>query len=322
MRSLLFAGFFGLLCLSPDRLQAEDREVKIPEGAKFLLHVDVTAFRQTTLGGHLFEMARKEAMREITRKGKDGDFEKVKEAIGFDPFSELQAVTIVGSSFRDPGESLQLILTLRQTTGNLEGLALTLPNHESTEYKKHEIHSAAEDGDERMHAAIHTDPSGQKRIVAARRIGDVKNMLDTLDGRRRGSSKAVKLATRQKNFVNIELLEIPTDQLERGPQVKAARMLQGISLKVGEKDESIAITATLRTREEKKAEQIQQLVQGLVAMLHLANDENEEVQRAREFLDSLKVTRDGTEVQLKLAIPEADLIDLIEEEMDSIGFDI
>lgn len=313
-----------MLCLAPNAAQAEDQEVSVPEGAKFFLHVDVNAFRATGLGGRLFEMARKEAMREISQNGKDGDFEKMKETIGFDPFAELQAVTIVGSSFEDPENAVQLVLTLKKTTGNLEGLALALPNHESVEYGKHEIHSAAEDeeGDERMHAAVHTDRKGQKRIVAARRIGDIKNMLDTLDGRGRGNSKAVKLALKRNNFVHIELLEIPTDQLERGPQAKAARMLEGLSLKIGSQDDAIAVSVSLKTKQEKHAEQIQQLVQGLVAMLQLANDDDEDVQRAREFLNSLKVDRDGNQVHLHLSVPEAELIDLIENEMESLNFDI
>ncbi len=323
MRSLfLAAGFVGLLCLSPDAASAEDREVKVPEGSKFFLHVDVTAFRQTALGGRLFEMARNEAMREISNKGKDSDFEKMKETIGFDPFTELQTITIVGSSFDKPEDAVQLILTLKKTTGNLETLAASLPNHESTVYHDHEIHSAAEKEDERMHAAIHTDRKGQKRIVAARRIRDVRNMLDTLDGRSQGDSKAVRLALKRNNFVHIELLEIPADQLERGPQAKAARMLDGISLKIGAQDDAISVTASLKTKEEKQAKQIQQIVQGLVAMLQLADDEDEDVRRAKEFLNNLKIKRDGNLVRVQLSVPEADLIDLIEHEMDSINFQL
>lgn len=305
----LVAGLFG-----PTHLMAEDDvQLNIPESSRFVVHVDVKAFRATKIGGKLFEMAKAAALEEID-SADQADFDKIKESIGFDPFTELDAITIVGSDFEHPEESLKVVLQLRETTGNLEGLMLALPEYESSEYGKHEIHSAAPDENEKVFAAIHTGKGGIKNVVAARNMSDVKALLDMLDGK--SGMKLVKLSRKNPDFLHVEVLELPLEAIGEGPQANIAKMVQGVSVKLGDADGDVRLSVVLTAKKEKQAKQIRQLIQGLIAMAQLIDDDDADLKKAQALLSDLEVNRKGNEVTLKVAVPEQQIIDLIEDEMD------
>lgn len=324
MRTSLFAATLLGLMLAPAKpARAEEGDVlNVPANSKFLVHIDIGVFRETHIGGKLFEMAKHEAMKEITERhgdeDGDDDFKKLKEALGFDPFTELDAITVVGSDFKHPEDHVHLILRMKQTTGNLEGLMTSLPGYSSTEYGDHVIHTAEPDRNERVFGAIHTDQRGTKRVVAARSAKEVKALLDMLDGKSRAESKAVKLSRAEGQFVHIELLELPQEEIGKGPQANVARMIQGLSINVGDDGEDVSMSVTLRTRKNQQAKQIKQMVQGLTAMIQLIQDENqdEELERAKEFLERIEVERDGNMVRIRLVVPEDELVELIEDEME------
>ncbi len=319
MRNLLVCGIAALL-LAPANLKANEREITVPSGSKFFLHVDLRAFQGTKLGARLFEMARREAMRELRNDGKRDEYEQMKEMLGFDPFNELEALTVVGSSFENPEDRVQLVLTMKKTTGNLEEIAKDLPNYSSSEYEGHAIHSATGDDNDRIYAAVHTDRNDRKRVVAARQLEDIRLMLDTLDGVSRRQAPAVKLALSDSSLLHMELLEMP--KKTRGPHAAAAKMLERVRLKVASADNELLLSVVLKTAEEKQAKRVRQMVQGLLAMAQLIEDDDAELRKAQEFLEQIEVKRKGREVRIRITVPEAEIIDLIEQNMDvSIGSD-
>ncbi len=321
MRTTIFAATVLATLLSPNlRAAAEDSDsVSVPADSKFLVHVDIGAFKKTPIGARLFEMAKREALKEIGDDD-DNDFEELKEALGFDPFTELDAITIVGADFKKPEDHMHVVLRMRETVGNLEDLMATMPDYDSSEYGDHTIHSASPDEKQRMFGAVHTDGKRVKRVVAARTRKAVRNLLDMLDGKIRKASKAVKLSRAEGQFVHIELLDIPRENIGRGPQANIARLVQGLSLKVGSDGDDLAMSVAVTTKEEKQAKQVRQMIQGLTAMIQLVDDggEGENLQQAKEFLENLKVKRKGNVVQIRLTVPEADVVDLIEDEMSEI----
>lgn len=321
MRTSIFAATVLATLLSPTlraAVQASD-SVSVPADSKFLVHVDIGAFKKTSIGARLFEMAKREAMKEIGDD--DGkDFEDVKDALGFDPFTELDAITIVGADFKKPADHMHVVLRMRETIGNLEDLMETMPDYDSNDYGDHRIHSASPGEEQRMFGAIHTDGKRVKRVVAARTQEAVKNLLDMLDGRTRKASKAVKLSRAKDQFVHIELLDIPRENIGRGPQANIARLVQGLSLKVGNDGDDLAMSVSITTKEEEQAKQVRQMIQGLAAVIQLVDDggEDEGLQQAKDFLANLKIKRKGNVVQIRLTVPEADLVELIEGEMSEI----
>jgi hypothetical protein len=141
-----------------------------------------------------------------------------------------------------------------------------------------------------------------------------------LDGKTHKASKAVKLSRAKGQFVHIELLDIPRENISQGPQANIARLVQGLSLKVGSDGNDLAMSVAITTKEEKQAKQVRQMIQGVTAMIQLVDDggEDEHLQQTKEFLENLKVKRKGNVVQVRLTVPEADLVELIEGEMSEI----
>lgn len=317
MRTSLFAATMLALTLAPPISAEEGETITVPAESKFFVHININAFRKTDIGGRLFEMAKREALQELSEKDGDENFEKMKEALGFDPFTELDAITVVGANFKKPEDSLHVIFRLKKTTGNLEGLMVSLPDYSSSEYGDHVIHSASDGEDEQAFGAIHSDRKGVKRIVAARSADRVKGLLDMLDGKKNRDSKAVKLSKSDGQFVHVELLDIPRDEIGEGPQANVAKMIEGISLKIGNDGDDVSISLTLKTKEERQAKQLKQMVQGLTAMLQLVQDDDgdDDLRQAKEFLERMVIKRDGNEIRIRLSVPESEVAELIEEGM-------
>ncbi|MFK7820151.1 MAG: hypothetical protein AB8G99_15625 [Planctomycetaceae bacterium] len=326
MRNVAIAAIMASLMLPSAGAVAQD--VSVPSDSKFFVHINIDAFRRTELGGRLFEMARREAMKEVLGRNKHDDedheqnYEKMKETLGLDPFTELDAITIVGSDFKKAEKALHVIFKLKQNAGNLEGLVAALPDYSSAEYGQHVVHSAAPDEgeDQRAFGAIHTDGKGVKRIVAAMQLNRVKKLLDMLDGKSSRESKAVRVSKDNSQFVHIELLEIPREEIGKGPQANVAKMLQGVTINVGDDGENLNLSITLKTEEDRQAKQIRQMVQGFTAMIQLAQDASDEadedMEKFQDILESLEIKRKKNTVQIRLSIPEDELVDLIEDQME------
>ncbi len=119
----------GLWSSSYSPSLADDHKVSVPKETKFVIHLDIDAFRNTELGGMLFKMAREKAKEAIAENGGEEapDLEKIEEMLGFDPFEELRGITIASSDYENPEKSMMAVVELGKNSGNIEGLVLGLP---------------------------------------------------------------------------------------------------------------------------------------------------------------------------------------------------
>lgn len=321
MRSIHLS-LLAITLFSFSAFNASAQEIPIPDGAAFAVRVNLEQARRTSLGKKLIRAAQEIAKEEI---GDDGDgekvFQEVEKALGFDPIEELRSLTVFGSDFEDPIEGLQIVVGLKKTTGNLEGLLLAIPGYEQSKHKRYTIHSAAPDDDIRVYGAIHEDDRNNKHIVAAHKRSDLTSMLDALRDHRSDSSPSdARSSSRHRNtLIDVQLERLPEiDDLE-GPPAAVAKLLKRTSVSVFEQDDELIVELSITTDDEKQAEQIQQLCQGLAAMVGLAEsieEGSEELELAAELLDGLEVDRNGSQVQLQLEVPEELIIKILREEAD------
>jgi len=297
------------LWLLPASAPAQERETT-PSGAKFIVQLDLDAFRASRVGSQLFEAATQAAMNEL---GDDEEkLDQVREALGFDPLTEIHGFTLFGSDFDSPEDDLQVVIRMGKTTGNLEGMVLALPEYESSDYGDHIIHSAQPDDDMQVFAVIYEDNDGNHSVVAATRRAAVEKMLDTMSEE---ISVAPQLAPGA--FLSVNILELPMDQIGDGPQENIAKLLRQISLTVSEADENFAIHLSLSTEDEQKAEQLRQMAQGVVAMIGFVQDEgDDDLKMVQELLRGLTVQRDEATITLDLEIPTEKVIEFLREEAD------
>lgn len=299
-------------------------EIRVPSDSKFVLQFDLQAVRKSKVGGVLFDAIKKAAIEELEKsKNENGfDLNKVNDILGFDPFEEVQGVVISAADFDNPEKSLIGLVRLKKNSGNIEGLLLNLPGYEKSSHGKHDIHSASPDEDSRFFGAIHTADTGNKTLVISPNKDSVTQLLDSLDNTQSDSKafKSVPIENDRKVLLNLQLLELPTDKLGEGPQANIAALLKSVSFQVTESDDDLDIFANLTTDTKKQAEQIRQSIQGIYAMIQLAQSietEDEDLKEFNQFLKGVKVTTNEESITVKIKIPSDVVAELIKKEIES-----
>lgn len=313
MRTIGLALFLGVTLNLPASAQSQ---VTVPEDAKFLVQIDIGAFAETKLGSKILKLTQKMATEEL---GSDeAEFmQKIEETLGFNPLEEVQTLTVVGSDYEDPEEDLSVVLQMRKTTGNLEGMMLGLPGYESTEEGDLTIHSAKQD-DMKAFAAIHEADDGNKRIVVATSKSNLMDLLSPNDAASR-FQRQVSWTVPEGTFAQLQIIKFPEEMMDVDAARNVVKLLENVSLLIGEKGSNFTADLLLTTTSDKKAEQIQQLVQGLKAMVGLFEDEigdDEEAKMALELLKGVKIKRDGKSVSIAAKVPEEIILHFLREEAD------
>lgn len=303
----------GLAIAQQQRL-APKMPTNVPVNSKFCIQIDLKAIKQTKLGAMLFSLAKQKAIEELGKEGGDeAGLAKLQEMLGMDPFEEIQSITLSSAEFEDPEKSMLAMVQLKKTAGNLEGLALGLPEYQSSEYKETQIHSAAPDKKMRVYGAIHGKEDQNRTIVLSPNKSSIETALDALN------SNSGKTADEDKSpLVRLQLFEIPQDKIGEGPQANIAKIVKTMLLEVEDADEDIAFTAKMSTDTEKQAEQVRQMAQGVIAMIDFAQSmdaEDEDLKKIREMLVGLKATREGSDVQVGLTLNAAKIASALAEEL-------
>ena len=310
-------GFLVFWAILPAQVRAED--IPLPGDAKFVLQLDLSALQDTEFGQRLFDMIRDKVADELSRESKHGDapsLDKINDVLGFDPFEEIRQITLAASDYEHPEESLCAIVSMKGTTGNLEGLMLALPGYDSDEYRGHQVHSATPEDDVRVFGAIHEGRSRGKSFVFSSDRDTVESLLDYLDGR---GKRRAKSASAPKGILSLEVLEFPTELIEDGPHANVARLLKDFSVHVTEEDDDLAMEMRLATQDPEQTEQLHQMMKGLVAMVELAQSLEPDDKDLQEFMDltkRLETDYDDDAVTVSISLSTGKLMELIKEELE------
>lgn len=303
---------------------ADELTVSVPQTTKFVLRLDIQAFRATALGGKLVEIARKEVEHELSdgaTPGRGPNLEKIiLEMLGFDPFAEIQSIVVSGSDYDRPEQSIVVSIRMKKSTGNLEGLILGLPGYKAEDYGKFTIYSATPENDVRVFGSIHTDTKGDKTILLAAQREAVVHLLDSLDGKPAGdgSVKTIKLESEGKPILTLDVLKVPTDMKLDGPLAGAVKVIRVVSLRISESKGDVNIGVSLVAGTEQKAEQLRQMAQGLIAMIDLeqsANPDDEDLKTFQKFAHNIKAARDGLSMKVSLSVSAEELNEIIDKQL-------
>jgi hypothetical protein len=315
-RTWLAAAMLLVLAAMP-RLAADEVRVTLPEDVKFAVQLDAAAIQKSAIGSRLIEGLKAEVLGDL-EEDEGLSMDKIVEILGFDPFEEVQSIAVAGSDYEAPEKSLVGCVQLRSTTGNLEGLLLSLPGYDVEEVDGAQIHSARPEEDMPVYGAFHEDDGGSRTVVLGASRDAVVSVLGALDGEASGddSSRAVTLGEENAALVSIQVFELPEEIAEsEGPQANIAKVVRSGSLRITEADENVRIVASIVAGNDKQAEQLEQAARGLGAMIGLAaaNDpDDEDLKMVQQVLKELNVSRDGDTVELNLSVPDEVVMNFIE----------
>lgn len=136
---------------------------------------------------------------------------------------------------------------------------------------------------------------------AVRRAAKAMREGDTL-GKGQG-----RLATsmREGDLMYVDVDAAMADLLGDNPASKLTSKARRLTIQVGQNDDSLTLRAVVVTAEEKDARQIAALVNGLKALLALADPSEEMPQPAYDALMDAQAKADGNTVSLEVSVPKS-----------------
>jgi len=268
----------------------------VPHEPAWVLHLDLDAFRQATLGQHLLAEMEKEEHRK-----KLAAFQAV---FRFDPRTALHGLTLYSVSKAQ--EDGVLLVYADVDAAQLTALAQGAKDHRTLAHGTHTIHHWVDDkrprtpeGPARTYAAIY-----QSRIVLfGQRPKRVMQALDTLDRKQPNLTTNARLVSAvPQNAFLVGVARggaLPGDD----PQAAVFRQSHLVTLSVTEATQQLRGRLVLETANEEVATQVENVVRGLIGLLAL--QQKPEVQK---LVRALSVERNQNRISLDLTLPVQEII--------------
>lgn len=294
-------------CLS---VNAQDAPaVKLPAETKLVAKLDMEAMQKSGFGNKLIELVMDRLMEEIAdRAGIDvPDIDQVEGFIGFNPLEETRSIVIAASDFTYPQEGILAVVSMKKNIGSIEAMLPSVPGYNVKTVGDYKIHSATPQGDMQVHLAIHTCAQGNKTLVVGSKEEIVTKQLDRMEGKGDSSQAVYEFKACPGAMVDVHVLEIPADRLGDGPQTIIASMVEQIAFHLIDDSEKLNISLNLTAKDDENAEQLDQMVQGIVPMLE---------GQVSGFVEGLQVKREGKSVGLSAAMDSKEVVHLLSDQFD------
>jgi hypothetical protein len=225
--------------------------------------------------------------------------------------TNISSVTAYGPDFAKNGEGVLLLNTranLRSDLDTLVGMAALSKNEkkdfEMLQQKPFALYTFKEQ--------IYLLPFTSNAVLVAKSRDQLENAREVVLGKADSLAKG----SRFKNYPKIEepltflaMAEGFNDFADIPPQAQVLREAKGGRLAFGEKDKEIFANLVFQVKDEEASTKIQQVLQGIVALISLSQPDKEITQLA----SNSKIAADGATVSVDLHYGVAKLIERIEE---------
>jgi hypothetical protein len=280
---------------------------QVPDGAKWVAHLDVDQLQKTRLGELLAKQFLDPAMSQVA------DEIESHLHLGVN-WRQIHAITLYGTSVKKHPEDHTVVLVqsdlpLRDALKAVQAV----PNPAAAGGAPPPFQRLEQDG--REFYAL-----GGQAFAA---LGD-GNLLVLAKSRRAMSNAIVQLARKDRPaastpgaqppkgpgdaFLSCSLNESFTRGLELPPQAAILKQTDGARLSLAESEDQLLATLTVKAQTSEAAEQLHQALQGLMAVAALGTPDNPQLQ---QLLKAARVQPRDKEVDLALRYPVAELLRMI-----------
>ncbi|MBI3415595.1 MAG: hypothetical protein HY043_09805 [Verrucomicrobia bacterium] len=303
MKHVIFLCAAMLACHSPVKAGPLIKE-QIPADAKWLLHLDGDNLRGTKLGDYLFNQV---LGKQLAGAGEQFhfDFSNVLQKVG--------SLTAYGTDFKKGPEAngVLLINSDGETRKALQGLlAAQLLADTNGPVKKMEqdsrtLYSIANE--------IFLTLEADRPVIVSKSRSEIDRVHEVLAGK--GPSVAANKTfsgypTMSNGFFFIGVAEGFSAPDIIPPQAKALQMADGGRLALGESADRLSLNLSLRGKSAEVTKQIQQVLEGMVALISLGQPENEDLM---QLARSTKVSSTPEIVTLMMEFPVAKALAMLNE---------
>jgi hypothetical protein len=302
---LLLASF-----ISGNALAAASARDQIPADAKWFIHVDLESFLGTHLGGVIgrqFVDPKAAKLAEGLRQQFDIDFD----------WHKIRSLTVYGADFKDPSKAkgvvlirsdldipavLEIVIDRLQANGGggggvplkrIEGEGVTLYAFQDT------VFGAA------MSNGLFAIARSSEEVEKAHRV--ISGRAPHLPAAGEGGTPAEASA----GFLTVSVVDAAA--ANAGLPVKARFLggAKGGQLVAGEKADKVFLNAALEMKDNAMATQLQQALQGVIAIALLSEDANKDL---KQLAQGVKVGGTDSRVVLDLELPVDDVINKVSAE--------
>jgi len=123
----------------------------------------------------------------------------------------------------------------------------------------------------------------------------------------------IELPNQPQSFFFLALARGFNDEAPIPPQAKVLKMADTLRLALGENGGQVLLNIALKAKNAEVCQQIQQVLQGIVAVVALGQVENKDLQ---QLVQSIQVTTNNLTVNVDLKYPVAKVLDKIQERHD------
>ena len=282
-------------------------KANISKDAKFVVHLDLDAFRASKIGITLLEKIREDEGRK--------KLDALVEIIGFDPLTAIHGATMFGTGEEDDG-----IIVMKHKADNAKLLAfMKLDEHyRKTEHGKHEIHGVGDRSDgERGYISFVNDTTAV--LAPSRELVGVG--IDLVNGKGAAIKVPSSLQSAGKKTKNAFLVAYANveDLKDYIDNESVNKMAKRAALSLGESDEKLILSISVDALDTDAAENMESMVNGLIGFAKLSQNENPEV---KDILKGLKVTRNEANVSVHFSVGVDKLFELIDPTLKEIDIDL
>lgn len=293
LRHLAAAVLLPLLSLAA--LAGPPEPKHLPADAKWYIHLDVDAAKQTVLYQTALEAVR-------LQFPVDDVLAQVKGAIGVNPLTDIAGITVYNNSFEKDAGAVLIYATVDKD--RLMGAIAQNPGHKDVPYGKHLLHSWVDNNDGKTkHGAFY----GDGLIVMGDRDETLKRAIDVLDGGKPGGSALVKAPAKGA------FLTAAAD-LAQSDDHNISQLLsnsEAATASAGETEGVFRLSLNLVAKTAEQGAQLKQLLDGVKAFAQLGA--GRDLPTAASLVRQVTVGGDGAKITASFEHDAKTLLDTLQK---------
>ncbi len=300
----------SVVCSPAETLQRSS----VPANSKWVLHLDVDALRKSKIGEGIMAGVVQEQAKAVQEKA-NLDLPGI--------IRGTHSITIYGADYESGSEGKGILLwkgnpeieqianafLIQQAEATKEGEG----NITQIQAKPYPIYSIDDD----MHAAV----IAGKGLILGRSTNQIKAAVKVLNdggGSLAGTTAFTEYPKLSGGFFLMAYAESFSAGANMPPQAQVLKLADGGRIALGEENQNLKFQLILRARSEEVTQQIQQVIQGLLALTTLGLGDEPALQ---QIVRASKVKVDGRRVEFELVVPLDEAVRQIEKkqqkQMDS-----
>ena len=276
----------------------------VASDAKWVVHLDIEAFRASKLGGHIVTDILQPKL-EASPLGKKSNL-----SINL---TNLSSLTAYGPTFEKDGEGILILKTSADVKKDLDTL-VGMASLSGDDEKMITMEQHAPFAIYKLKDNMLFTPMVGGTLVAAKSRQQLERAREIVSGKGETLAKTDAFKTFPdvpKGFFFLGMAQGLNDEVKIPAQAQVLREADGGRLVIGENERNIFVNLVFRGKSEESTTKIQQVMQGIVALVSMSQ-QNKEV---TELANSAKISGEGKNVSVTLQFPTVNAIERVDKHL-------